>query len=60
MSGPLEDKQQKSIENVENIKFSLDTQLNFMFSRFLYIFGDPGLLWAMEATEAAAIPLPMR
>ena len=26
------DKQQKTGENVENIKFSLDTQLNFMFS----------------------------
>ena len=67
MSGPLEDKQQKRGENVENIKFSLDTQLNFMFStysplfcclstrgpdvshpslRFLYIFSNPGLLWA--------------
>ena len=54
-------------ENVENIKSSLDTQLNFMFStyspifcclstrgpdvshpslRFLYIFGNPGLLCA--------------
>ena len=58
--GPLVDKQQKIGENVENIKFSLDTQLKFMFStcspvfviypleglRFLYIFGDPGLLCA--------------
>ena len=26
------DKQQKTGEHVENIKFSLDTQLNFMFS----------------------------
>ena len=26
------DKQQKMGEHVENIKFSLDTQLNFMFS----------------------------
>ena len=55
----------KKGEHVENIKFSWDTQLNFMFStcstvfcclssrgpdvsqaslRFLYIFGDPGLL----------------
>ena len=32
MSGPLEDKQQKRGENVENIKFSLVTLLNFMFS----------------------------
>ena len=32
MSGPLAQKQQKMGENVENIKFSLDTQLNFMFS----------------------------
>ena len=32
MSGPLVDKQQKRGENVENIKSSLDTQLNFMFS----------------------------
>ena len=32
MFGPLVDKQQKRGEHVENIKFSLDTQLNFMFS----------------------------
>ena len=57
-SGPLVDKQQKTGELVENIKFSLDNQLNFLFAtfslvfcfyplkglRFLYIFGDPGLL----------------
>ena len=51
------DKQQKMGEHVENIKFRLDTQLDFMLStfspvfvvvypleglRFLYIFGDPG------------------
>ena len=68
MFGPLVDKQQKMDENVENIKFSLDTKLSFMFSaysslfrclftrgpdishpslRFLYIFGNPGLLCAM-------------
>ena len=38
-SGPLADKQQKRGEKVENIKFSLDTQLIFfvfyMFTRFL-------------------------
>ena len=28
------DKQQKTGENVENIKSSLDAQLNFMFSTF--------------------------
>ena len=33
-SSPLGDKQQKMGENVENIKFSLDTQLNFMFSTY--------------------------
>ena len=32
MSGPLGDRQQKMGEHVENIKFSLDTQLNFMFT----------------------------
>ena len=32
MSGPLLDKQQKMGENVENIKFSLDTQLKITFS----------------------------
>jgi hypothetical protein len=32
MFGPLVDKQQKRGEHVENIKFSLDTQLIFMFS----------------------------
>ena len=61
MFGPLVDKQQKTSEKVENIKFSIDTQINFMFStcspifvvysleglRFLYIFGDPGLLCDM-------------
>jgi hypothetical protein len=31
-SGPLVHKQKKKGENVENIKFSLDTHLNFMFS----------------------------
>ena len=74
MSGPLVDKQQKTVENVENIKNRLDNQLIFMFSRcspifcclsargldassrfssflglinrFLYIFGNPGLLCA--------------
>ena len=63
-SGPLADKQQKMGDHVENIKFSLDTQLNLMFftfpsvfcclsargpdvSRFLYNFGNPGLLWAV-------------
>ena len=67
MTGPLGDKKQKGDENVENKNFSLDPQLNYMFStysplfcclstrgpdishpslRFLYIFGDPGLLWA--------------
>ena len=30
MSGPLMDKQQKMCEDVENIRFSLDTHLNFM------------------------------
>ena len=47
-------------ENVENIKFGLDTQLNFMLSkcspvvylleglRFLYISGNPGLLCGMS------------
>ena len=38
MSGPLGDKQQKRGENVENIKCSLDTQLNFMFSTYSPIF----------------------
>ena len=38
MSGPLEDKQQKRGENVENIKFSLDTQLNFMFYKGSLVF----------------------
>ena len=37
-SNPLADKQQKTGENVENIKFSLDTQLNFMFSTFSPVF----------------------
>jgi hypothetical protein len=32
MSGFLKDKQQKKGEHVENIKNSLDTQLNFIFS----------------------------
>ena len=50
------------VENLENIKFSLDAQLDFMFStcssffvvyllegfRFLYIFGNPGLLWGVQ------------
>ena len=31
-SGPLGDKQQKTVGQVENIKFSLDSQLNLMFS----------------------------
>jgi hypothetical protein len=35
MSGPLEDKQQKKGENVEDIKFSLDS-LNFMFSYYIF------------------------
>ena len=35
---PLEDKQQKRGENVENIKFTLDTQLNFMFSTYSPLF----------------------
>ena len=39
MSGPLGDKQQKRGENVKNIKFSLDTQLNFMFSTYSPVFG---------------------
>jgi hypothetical protein len=34
MSGPLVDKQQKSGEHVENIKFSLDTQRYFIFSTY--------------------------
>ena len=38
MSGPPEDKQQKGGENVENIKFSLDTQLNFMFCTYSTLF----------------------
>ena len=41
-SGPLVDKKQKRGEHVENTKFSLDTQIEGL--RFLYIFGDPGLL----------------
>ena len=35
---PVADKQQKTVEHVENIKFSLDTQLNFMFSTCSPIF----------------------
>ena len=37
-SGALADKQQKRGENVENINFSLDTQINCMFSTFSHIF----------------------
>ena len=33
-SGPLVDKQQKTGEHVENIKFSRVSKLNFMFSTF--------------------------
>ena len=46
MSGPPRDKQQKRGENVENIKFSLDTQLNFMFctcSPIFYCLSPRGL-----------------
>ena len=63
------DKQQKMGKNVENIKFSLGTQLNFMFStwlpvfvvypleclRFLYIFGDPGLTCAIPVIKTGYI-----
>ena len=56
---PLVDKQQKKVENVENIKFSYVSKLNFMFSTCspifcclsagglevsLHFFGNPGLL----------------
>ena len=37
-SGPHGDRQQKRGGNVENIKFSLDTQLNFMFSAYSTLF----------------------
>jgi hypothetical protein len=37
-SGPLVNKQQKRGEYVENIKFSLDTQLNFILSTFSPVF----------------------
>ena len=37
-SGPLGDKQQKRGENVESIKFSLVTQLYFMFSTYSHLF----------------------
>ena len=37
-SSPLADKQQKMGEHVENIKSSLDTLLNFMFSTFSPVF----------------------
>jgi hypothetical protein len=35
---PLVDKQQKKVENVENIKFSYVSKLNFMFSTCSPIF----------------------
>ena len=70
MSGPLADKQQKMGAHLQNIKFSLVTQLNFVFStcspifgcfcapdvsRFLYIFGDPGLLWGVARLGVARL-----
>ena len=38
MSGPLADKQQKTGEHLKNIKFSLETQLNFMFFKYSPVF----------------------
>ena len=38
MSGPLAQKQQKTGENVESIKFSWVSKLNLMFSTCLPIF----------------------
>ena len=43
MSGPLEDKQQKRGEHVENIKFSLDTPITLSFKYIAMYLNNPVL-----------------